>query len=471
MYIRKIRNPRSNIIKWWLIAGMVIFIALWVNFFSRDTQTSTQDVSLTTWQSSQPSSPWEIGNTIVIQGTIQRNSSVTSSHTHLLITSDNIKYGIQSPSYNFDEFGGKVEIQGTIVSIEKILPIVQVSNIKVIQSDMFSFDIKKDFSTLLVNKGLYIIFADSSSTIAQTQSWIDIKNTAQKTLASIEIFDCQLAIAEKNCKKLIQSYVQSGYENFSSSNGDVYYRLPNQNIWFISSSDQKQWYRFNVQDEKTMITLSQSFQFLNKDFFIRLISNDISKICFDRSDSMQTLDKLDLKYVDKKFTARLVGKDLNQSVVACNIAINESPKGFDVRMTSFQWADLTNTQDIVNTTQAPDMNNVLVYQARGYQIIFPSKDIIFQTFFSQEDFGILWLNCDRKINVIAGKNKKLADENPQYIKLNSLIEIFICNAESSQGLQNISNDKLLYKTINDKHFFIRINNSDWKSFAQSITIQ
>lgn len=92
---------------------------------------------------------------------------------------------------------------------------------------------------------------------------------------------------------------------------------------------------------------------------------------------------------------------------------------------------------------------------------FPSMNIAYEAFNTDEDFGQAGLRCHYGIRVIQYKNKDLIASEPTII-------IHEC---SSKNEIQLPGENYLIKELGEKKFLITIRDSAWLDFAKNILIQ
>jgi len=141
-------------------------------------------------------------------------------YTHILDVSETEKFGLKSTHINLNNYTGVVEVEWSIGTIVKSLPVINLETLKLFDSNL----IIKDNSYFFVDDLLYFDFAD--------QNWFSVIKTGNTIkilfqdllILTIERTVCNQVIETQNCDYIAGILKDKGIERFTSYLNHDFYR-------------------------------------------------------------------------------------------------------------------------------------------------------------------------------------------------------------------------------------------------------
>ncbi len=460
MELRKIHSKKKRNYKIFfaITAAFAIVIALitTINSFTTD-GTSSETLS------------W--AQQLSLRGTIRPNLENSKVFSHI-ISQDNKIFWLKSSSIDLNNFSGQVDIQGYIINEVDNTSIIEVT---VITSTETTPKITKKNSLSLWEKWLFIDFKDDTTyEVALEKSDIIIKQNNEIVL-KISNFLCDQKDPAKNCKKFTNPE-NNTVQPFASTNRNTYYKLPDSKNRVVSQDNQN-WFLLSPKDDTVLVNLSSYIIFLNKEYIKNNFENKITENCEKNDIKISNLD--DLTYTNKngKITITTEWVKTDKSKATCEGEIKIIPElSFSIQSAK-NAAPISSTIETSTEEQKTEQKispDSFTFESwKWFKIIFPNKKIVYQSFFAREDFWILGLKCDTKMNIAEIKSKTFLDENPNYIKFNGGISIYICtNSSNNENLtNNMTQDFIIQKDSKWRIFFIETLERKRKEFADQIIVQ
>lgn len=213
---------------------------------------------------------WEIFS---FEGTI-KDANKFPIYTHIVYSNDNIKIFLKSSSINLNSYKNQyIKIKGTIKEIYKGSPIVEVSEIKVLNE------------WLAVKDNLYIFSKDLLMIDFKNQSQLFAKRWEKeievyydnKKIFSIERFSCSKLYKEGNCDALISEYEKNGKDAFKSYRWYTYYK---HGEWLWTLFDENQfWYIFKNIEDWILLDVSSNIKIIDAWVIMEKQGNKINESC------------------------------------------------------------------------------------------------------------------------------------------------------------------------------------------------
>jgi len=214
MIIRKLQKER---LKLRTLIFLVLLIILAIRGIFKIFHFPTQDdidINLV------PAVPgYEQDETVIISGIILSENHFPV-YTHVVQTQDEKKFGIKSSSLNLNNYSWQIEIVGTVDTIIKTLPVIDVTTIKI-----------PDKNLIITNNNYFFVDAllqfDFSNQIGfrAVKSWeiIEIYFNDLRLLY-IERFACNKVTKNQNCDNIVNDLRYAAAEHFSSYLENDFYR-------------------------------------------------------------------------------------------------------------------------------------------------------------------------------------------------------------------------------------------------------
>lgn len=461
MELRKIHSKKKRNYNVFFAITAAIIIVVWL---------ITTINSFTSNSSSSESLSW--AQQLSLRGTIRPNTENSRLFSHI-ISQDNKIFWLKSSSIDLNNFSGQVDVQGYIINEAEGTSIIEVT---VITSTETTPQITKKNSLALGEKWIFIDFKDDTTyEVNLDKSDIIIKQNNEIVL-TISNFLCDSKDPAKNCKKFT-SPENNTVAPFASTNRNTYYKLPESKNRIVSQNNQDGFF-LTPKDDTVLVNLSSYIVFLNKEYIKNNFENKITENCGKIGIKISNLE--DLSYINKNWKITIstewIKEDKSKAICEGEIKIipelsfaTQSAK--NAAPISENWAE----KNIESETNKPKISaDSFTFESwKWFKIIFPNKKIVYQSFFAREDFWILWLKCDTKMNIADIKPKTFLDENPNYIKFNAGISIYICsNSSNNPNLtNNMTQDFIIQKDAKWRIFFIETLERKRKDFAEQIIVQ
>lgn len=509
-----IRKPQKN--SW---NGMLIFIlivivglllALGYYILNKDTfqQPLIPEIATTDLNNS-----LTIGAEIQKEWILKEDNSDLVAYTHTLTTTEGEIYLLKSKKIPLNNYSisnsGTFQIIWIIETMYQGKALIEVDRIKSLTEDITenptipSTTITQNPGIHLENAGLYFgqDFFDTFVFVGQAGSngIIEIKNLENEKLTKIEFFNCS-ETWENNCKELTRTFKETWEKATTTSNGDTFYKLAEVQTRYFQNNNRRGYFINNADDQevekiKNLITIT------NPEYIKQLVTLYGIKACLGQDDGLNKISTHTIKKSNNKLL--VIMEWTGEKQFQCETTLDLSnPNKFSLIDLKLQtsWVNTTtwttnepnqipslpeqqpisiqtwehNTSTTQATTKESSYNpnvkqfpinpeKTLTYtSSRGqYTMSFPSMNIAYEAFNTDEDFGQAGLRCHYGIRVIQYKNKDLIASEPTII-------IHEC---SSKNEIQLPGENYLIKELGEKKFLITIRDSAWLDFAKNILIQ
>ena len=436
-----------------------------------------------------------INDEISLSGKIADNGDLIS-FSHTLGTQEYGLLWLKSKKIDLFKYKDNVYIQGIVSDIKNNTPIIEVTSIVSLDTDILSGDISEEDSinsgiVYINNAGLFFEpeFFLTYKILSSDNGEIKIQTNDEKKNITINYFDCNKQISDKNCIALADSFSKSKETSIISPHGIEYFKLIEIKSWFFHNNDLF-WYFINDVEKSDVASITKYIQSVNTNYINTKIKENIDILCKDYTLNIATINKYEIYKDWGDLNIKIDwNNDWNTQKLECVLKVNPLLK---------KWASLISIEETINTDETletgnsvdinedsdiTDINEVEIINTdfdpnveqfpvelekslkfsskRWHTIILPSSNLAFQDFWSEEDFDQVWVNCFSRMAVIK-YSEKVSLENK------SSIDIFECSIKNSF---DDSDPTLIYKQVGDRNFIIRINDASWYDFAKNTKIE
>lgn len=516
-----IRTPQSK--GWsriWIILSLLIIIAGGAFYLYLKQNTFQPDIS-TSIQETGHSQSYLIWAEIQKEGILKEDTSDMITYTHTLTSTDGETFFLKSkkiPLNNYtSQLSGVFQIIGTIESIYKGTPLVEVETIGTQTTELTPHSATTEEQEPLSNPGIYINnaglyfdqnFFENFAFVGQAgaNNSIEIKNLENEKITKIEYFTCTQTW-ETNCKELTRVFKDTSAATSTNSYGDTFYKLSEVQTWYFQNNNR--WgYFINNADDTEVEKIKNLITIASPEYIKSLITLYWVKTCLGIDNGMNKISSHELKKTEKGIEVTMQGNGEKQ--FSCQAILDPTqPNKFqflDIKITEIQkewqdnlsgntsslsnpeeskqeksesntentWNTATTTGHQIATTQTTNYNpnvkqfpistekNLTYNSSRGqYSIIFPSMNIAYEAKSTDQDFDQAWVRCSYAINIIQYKNK-------EHLHIEPTLTIYECSTKNDFTPPA---ENFLIKELGEKKFILQIHDGAWLDFANATKIQ
>lgn len=437
-----------------------------------------------------------INDEISLSGKIADNGDLIS-FSHTLWTQEYGLLWLKSKKIDLFKYKDNVYIQWIVSDIKNNTPIIEVTSIVSLDIDALSGEIIEENP---INSGIVYIdeawlffepeFFSTYKILSSNNGEIKIQTNDGEKNITINYFDCNKQIADKNCIALADSFSKSKETSIISPYGIEYFKLIEIKSWFFHNNDLF-WYFINDVEKSDVASITKYIQAINTNYINTKIKENINSLCKDYTLNIATINNYEVYKDGDSLNVKIDwNNDGNTKKLECILKINPLLKQWaslisineineDEATNQNSWTNLeidetleitdVNEIEIVDTNFDPNVEQFPVElekslkfsSKRWHTIILPSSNLAFQDFWSEENFDQIWVNCFSRMAIIKYSEKTNLENK-------SSVDIFECSIKNSF---DDSNPSLIYKQIGERNFVIRINDSAWYDFAKNIKIE
>ncbi len=473
MPLRTIKKHHKFPLLEYIKPASVIFIVVWWIVFTRysfvtqpqsnEQTTNTNQTITTTWSTGSKTVTTsntlldrKVGNTINIEWIITASSDSTTRNSHILVTSDNIKYGLVTINVALWWTDGYTSVEGTIVDIINALPIVEVKKITALNESSF----KRESWVRYLDK-LWITLNPSLITNATAEvsgSTITIQTPAWTTIVSA--FVCGSS-RNNNCKRMLQDLEKPDTQSFAWSNGQLYYQLWSPQEWFTAHTDVLRGYRFSVPNDQALVEASQIINIIDKQFIEWSLLSDVKRICSSQWE-ISNINSINFVTVEPSPILRIIATTEQKKTINCTakLSLNE-PLPLIAINVSVEWWNTQNTNTSVNTSP----ESTISYKTTEWlTLLWPEDSVNVRSMLSRENFGIIGLRCPQKLSLTPKQETEWTG---------NVAMIYLCQSQwPANQLINEQTKKLTHiMASGGQHVYIQLNNPERLGFVESVTVQ
>lgn len=482
---KNVHNTKQQQKKWVSIATLIISIIavviltlivsakwdnilewIWVEIQSED---EISDVNLSIWDD------------VELTGVIVSDGDMTN-YTHTITTEYGI-VGLKSSKFNLNNYSKEVSLEWIVEKFYQWVPVVSVSSIYEIdfedEMEEIMWNIQKKY---LPKVWMYFDenFFEKYSLINEWNgSVIKIKELESSQIIEIQYFKCDANSLNENCDKLVQNIWWQASQNFVDSYWNKYYKQSWLESWFFTNWIY--WYFINELQDSYVKNLSKYVVLVNQKFVEKNVSKNVSKLCVKWDSILKNIVKWELKLQSAKLVYLVNWNDWNEAEISCQLEIDplltDGAKliSMDVKWWNSEawnedneeWNDNTEWQKTTdwnpNVAQFPiNLEKKMTFtSSRWHSFVFPSSNLSYKGFDSDENFDQAWVRCYSAMHVVAYTNSWALETDPSVI-------IYECSMKKwfDDSAQNI-----IYRQAWDRNFVIKIVDPAWVNFANNIEIQ
>lgn len=440
----------------------LVIIGQWIYQTDTNTQIITTWTILSWWSDIKPVIStslldWKVWNTMTAEWIITTNTDTSSTYSHMLTTTDNIKYRLITDTIPVPTTDNIIQLTWTISAIINSIPVIQVQKITTISTWIF----RAKPENMYIDKRWLIIDTAASPWSKATISWDTIIVQTSAWTATIIPFLCNKSSKQTNCWQIINDLNKPETQSFAGSNSQLFYQIWSSQEFITIHTELLWWYRIIVPDDKTLIELSSVMTIIDKQFISNMLWTELKRSC-NRLWTVKDISNLVLSAsnaTDPIITIQAMTQQ-NQAI-ECTARLS---LGKTIPFMILQVKLSTQQDQITERKSDTTPANPLHYRtSHGYNLIRPSNIITTRGRMSRQNFGIIWLRCSTQIGLFP---------TSQPDTWNSVIDIFLCTSQRpARQLQNDQTSTMINLSTGENHIYIRINDIDWTTFWRSITIE
>ncbi len=460
---------------------------------------------------------YKIWDSATLSGAIEQWNLVNYTHQITVWTGTDAQvFGLNSNSINLAKYQWDVEVSWTVSDIKNGVILLNISKVLEIIEDTVTstWDVQAntwDTTDYWDYVSSMIWFEDSfyeDHNVDYQWQNIIISTKSGENLVNIEYFVCKNDLSAEDCDKSSELFDDNSNTMIASSYWLKADKLPEIDSWFMQNGEV--WYYINDVDQQVVKNIISKIIPVNEWYIKNNIKSQSTNICKDQSSRLDKITEYELKN-NTAIVIKIDGTDQNGSQVKCALKIepnnlelldfevldtvvntwtNQTWTNIDDANTDDQEDTQTQTWTVTNqtwtvenqtwtvenqtwdnSTQQIDFDvsqfplkqdkSVEFSSRRWHTITFPSPSIAYSEVNVSETFDQNWVSCFASMNVTDYDEKDSVETNPS-------VQIFECTVKN--GFDD-SDKSLIYKTIWDKSFVIKINDGAWYDFANNIQIR
>ncbi len=418
------------------------------------------------------------------------------NYTHVLESKEYGELWLKSQNINLNNYENEVHLEWIVEKIQQWVPVIEIDTIYALDMDEDADvdDEEEVEENVLETKYLANVWLYFNSDFFEKYSLVNdgegevlkIKNLDTNYILNLDYFKCNSAIDGQNCVRFNEMFAVSSVQKFIHADGTVYYKQPEIQSWFFSNGTLF-WYFVNDVDDDKFKDLSKYLTIVNTDFVEDNILNDIDSVCWKPGITMENIDEYSLNIKNNQLYLNIAWDDWVDFALSCEVKLDPTLKDMaelvdlkvdgdlDKENDADTWdadSDVNEENDDIEITENYDwdsdveqfpinLEKALEFTSRrGHTISFPSSNIAYAGKSMQKDFDQVGINCFSVMNVVKYSEKEVVDQKWS-------VKIYECSVKD--GFDD-SSDKLIHKSLWDKHFVIEIVDPSWVQFANNITI-
>lgn len=422
-------------------------------------------------------------------------------YTHTIVTQDHDTFWLKSSSINLVLYEGWASVRGTIEEYYDGMYILEVESaaealgVGILNTgDLLSWDIDSGDVVDVSLDPSELYFAEAGLLFDVTDSWsykaslagddsIQLSPvTSTDPTLMIDYFKCDAKDPNRNCAALSKQFSQSAEYTVTSANGDLYYKLPEIDRWFVSNPGLFGYFVNGAKVDK-IEWLIRYIVLPNRNYVADKVMPFASKLCSTIDHSMTIVDKFETVAKDGALLTTIWWSDVDNNTLLCTLRIDLSTDLWaELVSLSVEWSDVDvdskadtddkSDNDSKSTTVSNDsykgeqfpINKDSPYifsSSRGHSIVFPSKNISFAVGTDDADIDLDGVSCYSHINVTSYSDEVNLDTNPS-------VQIFECTVRDS--VKSFWEYRYV-ESADGKEFLIKVLNPAWQLFADNIEIK
>ena len=473
------QKQRSRKWLWWIvvIVLMLLWLICWKFLVNHD------------WENIN-NFDFSLGEEVHLQWEIKIDGDITHPYTI-----DDINYWeiwIKSDSINLSDYVWFVELTWIVEKFYQWNPIVKVISLSGSLSESWhlNVDLNDDWWVYIVWAWVQFLpsFFDEYVLLNEWDNWeIHIQNIESGKEYVLNYFRCNSSDPSKNCKWLIESFVNNSAQSFETSEWDVYYKN-NDTQWFVANGNRWGIFINNVSDE-IVFDLKDLIKFANEKNVNEWIKSRAINICQWSWEKLQKINNSEIT-LKQEWLVVTVSWDWQQKQMTCQILVDFGlpakwklqnlvlwgevvPLTWDnVQQDQEQDNNIESTNEIssisdnskfdTNVAQFPIKEEWLKYSSSrwGYTLQFPSSNISYNASSVKENFWRNDISCSYVINVIKYSEKENLEISPA-------IRIYECSGKVSKSW---APDILVYPR-SGKIFVVKMNDWSWYDFSMHLKFE
>lgn len=222
-----------------------------------------------------------IGTDVIIFGKVEEDNNFPL-YTHKM--NDKRDYGLKGSQINLNKFIDlKVEIEGTVTSMKRDLPIIDVKTIKIPDQNLIIQNNRYFFTNDLIELDFSQDFDLQAS-----YSWEFIEILFDDLpIVKVKNFICSKISDSQDCETLAINYKYEDRENFISYLWHTFYRHDNKN--WITFNDNVFGYLFKPDEDQTLLDISHMINIINNETIMTNKSDLLYQRCRSEDDRYKEL--------------------------------------------------------------------------------------------------------------------------------------------------------------------------------------
>ena len=489
------RKKNNKIIGFLSIIFSIIVLIIFIYFLKILTPNIKNNISSTlTWNSKNQISQqttkkttYYIGKTIkYLEWKVKYEPKIWYFFYELIDTNWNI-FWLRSKNYSLWDYQWQtIGIKGKVVSFYKDIPIIEVQELKSFLNENSTWANQKQTKNIYYFNRLWLIidfwentwYAAKLSgdeikiyknkiifTSGSTNSWENNRLTSSTLLLTISPFYCQPGSNIYDCKTIYNQFVQLKFENFTSSNGIKYFKIPEVNQWFATNNF-IWWYYITPKDNQTLYKLSNYIYPYDIDQLKNKLTDIVPDLCKNEYEKLYQITDFVIKtsWDNLIWIVNWLTEEGLKATCQINIQFeNNLPItdliNFKVEKNQIENIKTKNSNVIKILTGDWLQTNF----SHWFNVWVPTKNIAYKQQFEKTNLWIENLNCDYLVKIIYWKNSDKLDSDP---------DITINRCQSNLDTKSL--EKLLWKNIIVKqvwkYYYIIKFKSNWEDIAKNIKI-
>lgn len=483
-------RPNTKATRWWIsISTLIISIIatailafliaakwddiLWLFGIDKETVVTDNEVS------------FSIGDDISLTWIISADGDMTN-YTHTVNTPEWL-FGLKSSKIDLNNYQWEVQFEWFIEKFHQWVPIVSVASIYELEFEDENVDIETWSKESKYLPNVWIFFDDKFfEKYALINEWngtsFKVKELDSNQIIEVQYFVCNKNSMNENCDKLVQNLWGGASQKIVDSYGNTYYKQSDVESWFFTNG--LFGYFINDMQDSYVKNLSKYMTVINKKYAQDHISKNVSKLCSDDTNHLNSIAKSDIKLQNSKIIYTVSWKDWDSVEIQCELEIDPTNADYakllsiDVKWNTWDETDAETSDDEDSDDQSfqkdenataldpnvkqfplkPEWGLVYTSNRWGYSLQFPSANIAYAASATKEK---MWdnLSCAYVINVIKYADKDDLENNPT-------VQIYECSWDSS----SVSAQWTVVYSKANKVFVAVVKDSARFDFANNLNI-
>lgn len=251
------------------------------------------------------------GSTITATGTIQIDNNFPI-HTHSLLLSNQSKIGLRSSTINLNNFLGDFEVQGTIHTINKWIPSIDINILKnrpsqyIVKDNIYTY-LKQQIIINLQNLVSIYSFSDENNIYIVTDGL---------PIITIAYIDCKENTKQKQCESYQTLINNSATQRFTSPIGITFYKVK-EGVWTIFHSDDKI-YVFTGENDSDIIDFSNTIDLIDGPYILENFQEEIFASCAE----LENITQIKTEKTEQWVTIKIDWTNTKKETLGCKISID-----------------------------------------------------------------------------------------------------------------------------------------------------